>query len=99
MNYVYDRDDYAKDIVSILPEKIVVKKADLNPIVKQSLDELKEMKYTEWDNKVAKEQFEKGTIDDKVFWTLTLEDKLRAGLIDPLEFSNIKEKYEIKFRK
>ena len=99
MGDVYGREDYISEIISVLPEKVSVKKSDLNPISKESLDQIDEIKSGTWDNENAKKQFIEGTIKEKDLMTLTLEDRLRAGLIDSIEFSNTRERNETKFRK
>ncbi len=99
MGDVYGREESALSIVKILPEVIKVKKSDLNPVRRLSDEEIENIKNQEWDNKEAKEQFRGDTINERVLYTLTLEDRLRAGLIDGIEYSNTRENYETKFRK
>ena len=99
MGDVYGREESALNIVKILPEVIKVKKSDLNPVRRLSDEEIENIKNQEWDNKEAKEQFRGDTINERVLYTLTLEDRLRAGLIDGIEYSNTRENYETKFRK
>ena len=99
MNDVYAREDYIKEVMAVLPDKINVKKSDLNPMSREIIDEVSEIRNTAWDNEAAKEQFDAGTINERDLRTLTLEDRLRAGLIDEIEYSNNKETYEAKFRK
>ena len=99
MGDVYGRDNFIHEILSVLPEKVNVKKADLNPITNKTLDEIDKIKEEKWDNMDAKKQFQSDTIKDRDFRTLTLEDRLRAGLIDSVEYSNRVERNETKFRK
>ena len=96
---VYDRDDYVKDIIRILPEKTKITKNDLNPISRATREEVEIIKNEPWDDIEAKEQFENNSIKERTLLTLTLEDKLRAGIIDANEYILSKEKYETKFRK
>lgn len=99
MGDVYGREESALNIIKILPEVIKVKKSDLNPVRRLSDEEIENIKNQEWDNKEAKKQFRGDTINERVLYTLTLEDRLRAGLIDGIEYSNTRENYETKFRK
>ena len=99
VNDVYGREDYIREIKSVLPEKINVKKGDFKPVVRDSYENIERIKHEEWDNIDAKEQFKNSSIKERTLLTLTLEDKLRAGLIDANDYSNTKEKYETKFRK
>ena len=94
---IYGREIYTNEILKVLPEKLGIRKSDFKPVVRQSLKEVEELKRTEWDNKTAEELYKKeNTIN---LSTLTLEDRLRAGAINEIDYLDTKEKSEIKFRK
>ena len=100
---VYAREDFTKNILEILPEKINIKKTDLNPVQKLSKEDIEKIKNQDWDNQFAQENLniknKDAKIDEKTLLTLTLEDKLRAGIIDYNEYIRKIEETEIKFRK
>lgn len=96
---VYGRHDFTRKILDILPEKIKIKKEDYGIVSRLNKEDLEKIKLENWDNEEAKEQFKSGRISEKTLLTLTLEDKLRAGVINWDEYIRNKEEKEIKFRK
>ena len=80
-------------------EKIVIKKTDYDPVVRMTKEDTDKIKNEPWDNKAAKDQYKGGPIDEKYHYTLTLEDQLRAGVINWNNYVDDKMKRENKFRK
>lgn len=99
MSDVYGREDSTRDIIKVMPEEISVKKSDLKPMSNETIEEIYNKRYENWDNPKAKEQYEKGLFKDRELLTLTLEDRLRAHMISIDEFASIREQTEAKFRK
>ena len=96
---VYDRDKYKTKIIKILPESIKVRKTDIDKVKYVTDEEIKRIKNEKWDNVVAQEEFKNERISLKTVSLLTLEDRLRAGLITDNEYAMSREKFETKFRK
>ena len=100
---VYGRVEFTRNIIKILPEKIEIKKSNLNPVQRLTKDDIERIKNDKWDNSFAQENLDiknkNAKRDEKTLLTLTLEDKLRAGIIDDNEYIRKIEETEIKFRK
>lgn len=96
---VYAREDFIPEVLTILPKKITIRKANLKPVVRQTIEQAEELKHTKLDNEAIKQQQETGTFKDRDVRTLTLEDQLRVGLIGPIEYINARETNEVRFRK
>ena len=92
----YDKELYDDKIANILPKNKVIKKQEIRNYSKEELNNIKNSK---WDNELAKEEFSKPIINITILNTLTLEDRLRAGLIDELEYENTRKDKESKYRR
>ena len=86
-------------ILSILPNKIKVKRSDLSEIKVLSQEDISEIKHDKWDNAIAQKEHYNKKMSNKSIATLTLEDELRSGKIDAGKYKDIREKQERKFRK
>ena len=97
MHEVYGRDSFVREVIKVLPAKVGIKKSDFKPMVRESIEEVNDLKYSDWDDKAAEELYKKQNMIN--LSTLTLEDRLRAGAIDAVDYLNTKEQLEHKFRK
>ena len=92
---VYKNFDYARDILEVLPKKIRNKKTVPQAISEEEAKSIK--KSDNWDNIIIKEQIRSDSINEQAFRTMTLEDELRAGLINTKEYIDKRYERENKF--
>ena len=99
---VYRRQEFTNKILGILPKNYPREKLD-KP-VRESLEYVQELKRGKWDDPVAQAKINKDFKESNTFdidhLHLTLEDRLRAGLIsDYSNYLDQKEKLELEYRR
>ena len=83
----YGREKYDSELAGILPKNKVIKTEDVRSY---SEEELEQIKNSAWDNLEAQQHLDRSIRDKKYYedelYTLTLEDRLRSGLMSELDY-------------
>lgn len=91
----YGREKYNSDVAALIPADIIVK---VEPVRDYTQQELEQIKNDVWDNLEAQKRIENGKYDPKETNTLTLEDRLRSGLSNEMDYESRRKRSELEFR-